>query len=465
MAELSSSKASNKLFNLLNSLSYEEGLTKVKENTNLQLKLKTEIFGDNIDLYSHISPKELYDIYYDTNIYIDTNVHLGEAFKTAIDNAAKIDEKMPGVLAESAFDRVGDEAVGNALDAVGNAAEAMGKKKKTKTKKAKKHLKHLKKGRKSKKIYKGGSRYFETGFNTLTVLTLTHNDGRIAAKIYGSSLPYNSNIKPLYDFFKIKGINTMISFQNCDNTIDNTHIYCCKKYGWQKPTSLKAQEVWEENGTGLYINNEIKDMTSGSLENFKILYKCPVWKNPTLIHCYAGYGRTGSALLYYWFRFETFIKKNGGYAALKKPFLGLSSSSLMYDTLLQGFRSCIRIHNDPTSQTWSKITNGSHFNTTYLINEVFKCSSLFSKNLFITRINYILLYTAFFLALPHYKNQPENYPGCFMDSMGDEDIYLYPKHITDSDIIFRPPILTNIRTFVENNVFGIKKINIPNVVE
>jgi len=312
--------------------------------------------------------------------------------------------------------------------------------------------------RKDKNLLKGGGRFFKDGWNTLTVLTL--NDPA-KTKIYGSSLPINQGIPRLYHhFYATIGIRTIISFQDCDNTQDIVHRRCCEKIGYYEPNAISPKRVWTKL-RGKFLANELKDMTPGSLDNFNILISHKVWESPTLIHCLAGFGRTGTALLYYWFRTQCLYgNKNGPitweYDLLQQPFLGIGDD--MYIGLRVNFRKSLTLY---SGRGWIQ----QHFDVGDLVEEVFKIDTINSVNLFITRINYILLYTALFLNAQKDKTE---FPGILTPG-ANSDIYLYPLHTSVprsgflEENIFNSPVLIDIYTFNARNNFGIKEHNIPSL--
>jgi len=333
-------------------------------------------------------------------------------------------------------------------------------------------------------LYKGGNLdTFTPTFNKLTVLSIKDANNNEVCKVYASSLPNYKYTKELYTKFYKIGIRTIISLQNCENTTDSVHIESCTESGYTKK-SYAPSKVWKQFGKKTkrtkrtkmlkpsqkitqFLTPEIKDMTAGTISAFDKVNSVPIWYSPTLVCCYAGFGRSGTTLLLYWWRAYLTYKCDGkGYEVLEQPFIGLnrittfSNSTYMYDYFKTNFSLNISKYSD---SDWDKNFVGVNdtYSTDYLTGEVFKFEKLNSVNLFLTRINYILLYSALFLNAQTDRSLP-GIPA--LDDRRITSIYLYPLHDAYphrlSTIIrgkiFKDPILTDIHTFVPNNPFGLK---------
>ena len=217
-------------------------------------------------------------------------------------------------------------------------------------------------------------------------------------------------------------------------------------------------------------------MTAPSFDVMDEINGYPIWSSPTIIHCYAGFGRTGTILFLFWFRwtilnkmFEVlepspFTNFQIGYEALTTPFLkcrlnnNYTQSGEMYSRILLQFYKCISV-----GYLNANFTRGSTFNKDKIVDEFFKIEKLTSANLFVARINYVLLYVALFLN----AQTDRTYLGIPRDKI--TRIYLYPLHtnyppgksVFDENLIFQTPILTDIHTYIANNNFGFKPHNIP----
>ena len=422
------------IFNNLKEKGYTDGLQYIRENK-LQNWLERQINNDKIT-----ELELLWQIFYENNIYKE-DVNLNTA----------------GTGKKSTMDM--------------NAGKGT-RKKRSKPRKKRGTIQN-----KKKKLLKGGNpNLFKKGWNALSILTLNDPAG---TKIYGSSLPINNGLeivknprlknttRELYEHFRNElKIDTIISFQNCETTKDSVHRMDCisNKFYDGIGSIYSQQRVWESLG-GKFIATEIKDMTAGSLDNFNVLINNKVSESPTLISCLAGFGRTGSALLYYWFRTQCLygITESNGfrstinwhYAMLQEPFLKTGSSRYMYTSLKNNFEKCLTIHTDEVIEQSIHVSN--------IINELFKINTLNLANLFVARINYILLYTELFI---NAETDKAKYPGLPV-SPSNRQIYLYPLHTDipflgfNSINIFQTPVLVDTRTYIHDNNFGIKEHNIP----
>jgi hypothetical protein len=218
-------------------------------------------------------------------------------------------------------------------------------------------------------------------------------------------------------------------------------------------------------------------MTAPSIDVMNALSITPVWNTPTLIHCYAGFGRTGTALLFFWFRWKLLNKMfpvydtvrlvKKGFEALTEPFLGcktiklagFTESGQMFDRLKDQFKDCISIE-----KLDNKYKRGNTFRTQNLVEELFDIHSLTSANRFVARINNILLYTALYLNV----ETDRKYSGLPPSSRKIREICFYTLHNNcppgensfNKHTIFQNPTMTDINMFVEKNIFGLKSHNI-----
>ena len=302
------------------------------------------------------------------------------------------------------------------------------KKKKTKKKKKKKKTKKKKKKPKTKKIggattqqrnllaamdgWNGAGGDWRPGFNTLTgTKSIQEAIAGIPLKLWGTSLPpltnYQSDKDKLRNIFKYyigtKKINRIISFQSCasgyhpDSGCNATDISQEDKM-WAEV--FKGEPDWidlEPNVRDLK-NIPIRDMTPGSLNSWIQLRDQPNFydsKNSTIIHCYAGFGRTGAALLFFALRDYFNDRADHLREFLTNRYFNQGSSQGMFEWLKSKLSDFLYL-DDTKGCREIKQKIGS-FNPDHIVDEVFDIGSSrdmiqlgYLPYIFITRINYII---------------------------------------------------------------------------
>jgi len=321
-----------------------------------------------------------------------------------------------------------------------------------KTKKIFKKNGKLCKNTKRKKLQKGGlnspyNNVFVTpswrmNCNTLTRVNRTEFPNLY---LYGTSLPFEdvyACFANMMFYMNVKYINKLLSLHSCPDiqTIDpaNLKSSLCEGKIPVEPGSpaLPIDVRWEERAwnaakvltaehendpTILYENIYIRDMTAGMLDAWERIkmFNCSNANETSIVHCLAGKGRTGTFLLFKMLQhhFDNNILDT---ALFQQPFLGYGDSRTMYLQLFLFLRKNIAIDTEPNNGPLQPYIN--RFDKMDLVSEVFSINSKFLVDLFVTRINYILLFIA------------NNY---FLD----QDIILYDKNKAvpnDPDNVFKP---------------------------
>ena len=227
--------------------------------------------------------------------------------------------------------------------------------------------------------------------------------------LFGSSIPPENIfecIQTLAFYMYVKDIKRIISLQGCPQFVRGALPRNC--LGQINLDPATDDDIYEENvWMGLkrmtnitnidanieFLNCQIPDMTSGSLVTWNTLNRLNL-NDPnkkTLIHCYAGLGRTGSVLLFTMVKLY-YAPGNVALPALQQQYLGFADSYTMYNTMMAGLTRDTRNNNDPENGTSNAIIN--RFNANEIAQEVFNIDDMFHTNLLIERINYIILYTA-----------------------------------------------------------------------
>lgn len=189
--------------------------------------------------------------------------------------------------------------------------------------------------------------------------------------LYGSSLPKWDQLS-MEDIFRYylfrKDIKQIISLQGCGDQTNPTH------HNFQKCTQegdllLENQVFYQTknlfNSTRndpdvQIVDHTIKDMTSGNLNVWLNISTMRFDNQPSLFHCYAGFGRTGSVLLYF------ILLHKGNTNICTEPFMGIGNSTNMYQTLATFLRDNIDLESEPLD---TPIHNRIHrFNPLHIVN-------------------------------------------------------------------------------------------------
>lgn len=239
--------------------------------------------------------------------------------------------------------------------------------------------------------------------------------------LYITSLPIwnRESMRNILRYYLInKNIKTIINLQGCGSpNVPHLNLMSCLEEGGDTNPNLE-NDIFEEikllqpDPNVRMLDNTIQDMTAGNINIWLNISNTIITNNQgqlqsTLIHCLAGYGRSGTVLLF----FLLLLSGNNNY---HRQYMGHSNSTGMYNYLRTFLRSDhIRIDTDPDTEINNRIRRMLDYMVSPAFEnsveeEVFNINDLHHINLLISRINYIILFLA-------YKN---NY-------MNNQIIYLY----------------------------------------
>jgi hypothetical protein len=269
--------------------------------------------------------------------------------------------------------------------------------------------------------------------------------------IYGSSIPSENIYECLATmkfYMYVKDIKRIISLQGCDEN-DDYYPYNCNGYligdttidvGYERRVweSLKnMSKLHSDDNYIVFENHKIRDRTAGTFMEWSKIYNNN-YMNPnqkTLIHCLAGFGRTGSILL---LLYLNDYYSNHDTTKLSEPYLGYNDGFDMISEIWINFWDALEIDKDVNDKN---IDNGFHIK--YITDELFNTDHLNAINLLITRLNYIRI--------------------CLCLGFGIETLYLYKikyEHGITINNMLNDPVLINNTQISDilkdsNNEFGI----------
>ena len=218
--------------------------------------------------------------------------------------------------------------------------------------------------------------------------------------IYGMQLPHQfDRIALLQTFFyllKNKKIYNIVDLHDCVNGTNEEHPYSFMGIGCNPYDSHAEPETWAlavekyktikpELNANFYNVIGYEDMTKGSLSAWNMISTIKdttVAENSVVIHCLAGAGRTGSAMLYLLLRDSINIIPN------KQDVLGFYLKRIGLPHF--GFKDI----NEFIHYSKEQLFTIKDSNTEFMKKEFFKVSKLAYASLLRQRMNYILFFLA-----------------------------------------------------------------------
>jgi len=217
--------------------------------------------------------------------------------------------------------------------------------------------------------------------------------------LYGTSIPFwnPADMQDIMKFYLMrKNINRIISFHACNTLEGMAHHHDCSQYPNledQTFNDIKNASGYTQNNHDVqFINIFIQDMTPGSIDAWGALtqYRFTSEREKTIIHCLAGFGRTGTALLF----FALYYKGNIDNILLKQ-FFGTNTSVEMYHFIVNIMVQEILIDDNPDNENDPYNNRIQVFDPGYQILETTNYADNYHANLLISRINYCILFFAF----------------------------------------------------------------------
>jgi protein tyrosine phosphatase len=228
--------------------------------------------------------------------------------------------------------------------------------------------------------------------------------------LYATSIPDQNTHKCLATFLFymfVKDIYRIISLQGCDVSNPKKTENCegFTPDGNDLDDKSYESRMWIGLGNSYietqrreFKNHKIEDFTAGNLRTWLELlnYNYYIEWEKTIIHCLAGFGRTGSILLMVYM--NTYYQNNRNKAnELNNEFFHYSSSSELYTELRKEFSEAIELdidvvdENDRNKPSENGEVNNliKSFDKNKIVHEVFCIEDYSDANTLITRMNYI----------------------------------------------------------------------------
>jgi hypothetical protein len=223
--------------------------------------------------------------------------------------------------------------------------------------------------------------------------------------LFGTSLPHwnQAQMENIFRFYLFrKGIKRVISLQGCGSLDQPPPWNNVQSCGSGFDLMLEDRVFHETKNMSPVTQHDphveivyhtIADMAAGSIVTWAGLtqHYVDACDEMTIVHCYAGFGRSGSVLLYF------ILNKYGPGAAMwggangTQPWIGLADSNAMLVFLRDILRTNLVIDDNVRENSLAINQAIALFNPTEIVDEVFKYNTLFNVNLMISRINLIII--------------------------------------------------------------------------
>lgn len=179
--------------------------------------------------------------------------------------------------------------------------------------------------------------------------------------LYGTSVPW---CEVEQQFCNDRAAIRVLQYYHDEYHVDHIVSLHCPTRDMEKQPS--EDELWGTISEVPITHIPVKDCTAGSPEVWDRLLSMPLHA-PTLVHCYAGCGRTAWVLLMH--AFDALITSHPEeFVRITLPFFGFSDYAVMRDNFILFTKRYIGLVQDDHPVTRARI---NHFNMTILYHEMF----------------------------------------------------------------------------------------------